>query len=441
MKAFIGQALAAIDERTGLVSAVTEFLDEDIPASSGWHQVFGSIASFLFLIQVLTGVLLAINFSPSPPEAYLSVQFIMTELTAGRLIRGLHHWGASAMVIVVVLHMIQVGVWGAYKKPREATWMVGLVLLLITLGFGLTGYLLPWDNKAYWATVVTTQISGLPPIVGQWTKEFLGAADGTVGALTFARFYTLHTMLLPLLSVGLIAFHVILVRKHGVAPQPGDENKPTKKFYPSQVFKDTVAIFIVFTAVFLMAVMIDAPLEAMANPADKEYIPRPDWYFLFLFEVLKFFKGKMEVVGAVVLPTIAVLALMLLPFIDRSKIQRLAQRKLAMGIAAVGVLAWSGLTAMAIITTPKVERPQATPEQLAGAQVYEANSCAVCHVVNGQGEMIGPPLNGIGARQTKEQIMAKIANPEATNPESAMPPYTLPPDELDNLAEFLLSLH
>lgn len=441
MAPFIEQALEAVDERTGLVSFVKEFFAEDIPASSGWHQVFGSIAMFLFQIQVLTGALLALNFSPSPPEAYLSVQYIMNELTAGRMMRGLHHWGASAMVIVVVLHMIQVGVWGAYKRPREATWMVGMVLLLLTLGFGLTGYLLPWDNKAYWATVVTTQISGLPPIAGAWTKEFLGAADGTVGALTFARFYTLHTMLLPLLTVGLIVFHVILVRKHGVAPQPGDENKPTKKFYPGQVFKDTTAIFIVFTIVFLMAVMIDAPLEALANPADKEYIPRPDWYFLFLFQILKFFPGVWEVVGAVILPTIAIVALILLPFIDRSRIQKVSQRKLAMGIAAFGVIAWSGLTTAAIMTTPKIERPQATPAQLAGAQVYEANNCSVCHVVNGVGEMIGPPLNGIGARQSKEEITAKITNPQGTNPESAMPPYALPPEELDNLAEFLMSLH
>ena len=136
------------------------FLYEDIPGSSGWHQVFGSVAVFLFLVQAFTGILLAFNYAPTPGDAYNSLHYIITEVTGGRLIHGLHHWGASMMIVVVVLHMTQVFLFGAYKKPREATWMVGVVLLLLALGFGLTGYLLPWDNRAYWGTVVTTQIAG-----------------------------------------------------------------------------------------------------------------------------------------------------------------------------------------------------------------------------------------------------------------------------------------
>ena len=142
-----------IEHRTGLESAIKNFLYEDIPASSGWHQVFGSVALFLFLLQAFTGVLLSFNYAPTPGEAYNSLKFIITELTGGRLIRGLHHWGASLMIVVVFLHMTQVFVYGAYKKPREATWLVGVVLLILTLGFGLTGYLLPWDNRAYWGTI------------------------------------------------------------------------------------------------------------------------------------------------------------------------------------------------------------------------------------------------------------------------------------------------
>ncbi len=148
-----------LEHRTGLESAIKNFLYEDIPASAGWHQIIGSMAVFFFVIQVFTGSLLAFNYAPTPGEAYNSVKYIMTELTGGPLIRGLHHWGASMMLIIVVLHMIQVFIYGAYKKPREATWMVGVTLLLITLAFGLTGYLLPWDNRAYWGTVVTTQIA------------------------------------------------------------------------------------------------------------------------------------------------------------------------------------------------------------------------------------------------------------------------------------------
>jgi ubiquinol-cytochrome c reductase cytochrome b subunit len=141
-------ALDWLEDRTGIPGAVKSFLDEDIPDSAGWHQVFGSVATFAFLVQTVTGILLAFNYAPTPGEAYDSLRYIMTQVTAGPLLRGAHHWGASLMIIVVVVHMIQVLLWGAYKKPREATWIAGVLLLLLTLAFGLSGYLLPWDNRA-----------------------------------------------------------------------------------------------------------------------------------------------------------------------------------------------------------------------------------------------------------------------------------------------------
>ena len=150
------------------------------------------------------------------------------------------------MIMVVVLHMMQVFLWGAYKKPREATWMVGVLLLLLTLAFGLTGYLLPWDNRAYWGTVVTTQIAALPPGAGPYVLRLLGSDGGSIGAMTFARFYAAHVLLLPPLTMLLIAIHVYLVRRHGVTPIAADAALPKKKFYPEQVFKDTVATFVWF---------------------------------------------------------------------------------------------------------------------------------------------------------------------------------------------------
>src|ERR1700685_674379 len=162
----INRMLDALDHRTGLPSAVKHFLYEEIPASSGWHQVFGSVALFLILTQFFTGIMLAFNYAPTPGDAYSSVRYIVTEVTAGRLMRGLHHWGASMLIVIVVLHMVQVFLWGAHKKPREGTWIVGVVLLLITLAYGLTGYLLPWDNRAYWGTLVTTKIGATVPVVG-----------------------------------------------------------------------------------------------------------------------------------------------------------------------------------------------------------------------------------------------------------------------------------
>ncbi len=162
-----------LEHRTGIESAIRKFLYEEIPDSSGWRQVFGSVAVFLFLVQAFTGILLAFNYAPTPGDAYNSLRYILAELTGGRLIRGLHHWGASLMIVVVALHMVQVFLYGAYKKPREATWILGVVLLLLTLAYGLTGYLLPWDNRAYWGTVVTTQIAAKAPVAGPYLTRLL----------------------------------------------------------------------------------------------------------------------------------------------------------------------------------------------------------------------------------------------------------------------------
>src|ERR1039458_3314393 len=253
-----------LEHRTGVQTAVRQFLYEEIPASSGWHQIFGSVAVFLFLTQAFTGVLLAFNYAPTPGEAYNSLRYILTEVTGGRLIRGLHHWGASMMIVVVALHMTQAFLYGAYKKPREATWIVGVVLLLLTLAYGLTGYLLPWDNRAYWGTVVATQIAGQAPVLGPYLTRLLGGSGG-IGVVTFARFYGLHVLLLPPATLFLIALHIYLVRKHGVAPAPGDEALPRQQFFPRQLFKDTVAIFLAFAVLFLMAVVVRVPLEQLAD--------------------------------------------------------------------------------------------------------------------------------------------------------------------------------
>ena len=263
-----------LDERTGLVSGVHHFLDEDIPASAGWHQVLGSVAMFAFLTQIFSGLLLAVNYAPTPSEAWDSLRYIVTQATAGGLMRSLHHWGASAMIVVVVLHMLQAFLWGAYKKPRETTWMVGVVLLLLTMAFGLSGYLLAWDNRAYWGTMVTTRITSLAP-GGAILLRLMGTDGNSIGRETFARFYAAHVTLLPLITLLLVVFHVYLVRKHGVTPAPGDENRPKKKFFPEQVFRDTVATFLWFAAVALMVALVKVPLGHAADPTDTGYNPAP----------------------------------------------------------------------------------------------------------------------------------------------------------------------
>ena len=420
-----------LDERTGLPSALKGFFDEQIPASSGWHQVFGSVALFILVTQFVTGALLALNFAPQPGVSYLSLEYIVSEVPGGRLIRGLHHWGASMMVVIVVLHMIQVAIWGAYKKPREATWIVGVLLFLLTLAFGLTGYLLPWDNRAYWATVVMAQISGLPP-GGSIVQALMGSPGGQVGVGTFQRFYTLHVMILPAITAALAIFHVALVRRHGVAPELGDESKPKKQFYPEQIFKDTVAVFLTFAALFGLAAFADIPMEKVADPLDLSYVPRPEWYFLFLFEALKFFEGSLEVVGAVVLPTLAVVGLVLVPFLDKGVVKRVSQRVGAMGTVALCAVIWGSLTIAAIVTTPEQEpSPTAAtneqamwsalpPTALAGLYEFRSLECAECHNIATGDPKPGPNLAMVVEHQSNDRMAQHFRDPSGTDRDAGL---------------------
>ncbi len=443
----IRQIVDWLEERTGLETAVRSFLYEEIPGSSGWHQVFGSIAAFLFMLQAFTGIMLAFNYAPTPGEAYNSLKYIVAELTGGALMHGLHHWGASMMIVVVVLHMCQVFLWGAYKKPREATWIVGVVLLLITLAFGLTGYLLPWDNRAYWGTVVTTKIAAATPIMGPYIERLMGS-DGTIGVVTFTRFYAAHVLLLPPITTILIALHIFLVRRHGVAPA-AIETKPPKKFYPGQVYKDTVAIFLSFVLLFVLAIAAKVPLERLADPTDTNYIPKPEWYFLFLYQLLKVFPGSLEIVGSVILPGLAVLGLFLIPFLDRAKLARLRQRTVAIGVLILAATVWTGLTVKAVVDSPKplelntelLDAPQEpwqemTPEEVAGIGYYRKENCAACH---SPGKM-GPDLSRPVVRKTAAWMLDHFKRPQELVPGSSMPAIHLNDSQLNTLAALLLKL-
>lgn len=438
-----------LEHRTGIETAVKSFLYEEIPASSGWHQVFGSIALFCFMVQAFTGILLSFNYAPTPGEAYNSLKYIITEVTGGRLIRGLHHWGASMMIVVVVLHMTQVFLWGAYKKPREATWGVGVLLLLLTFAYGLTGYLLPWDNRAYWGTVVATQIAAHAPLAGEYMSRLLGGA-GSIGVVTFARFYALHVLLLPPATILLIAIHIYLVRRHGVAPAPGDTG-PKKKFYPRQVFLDTIGIFVAFILLFLMAAFVNVPLERLADPTDTTYVPRPDWYFLFLFQTLKFFEGPLEVVGTVVLPGLAVMALFLVPFFDRGEVRKVTQRTAAAGVFLLAALGWTGLTVAAVVSAPPAPVASAeegapadwkdlSPEELAGIGYYRQENCVSCHSAGSGGGKVGPDLAHTPIKKPASWMIDHFKRPQQLVPGTSMPPIQLSDAQLNALAAFLLKL-
>ncbi len=216
------RALDWIDERAGIRAVWGAIFDRLIPRGVGWWYTFGSACLFLFILQATTGSFLAWYYSPTPDHAYDSILYIMNQVAFGSIIRGIHHWSASAMVVMVVAHMLRTFFFGAYKYPRELTWVVGVFLLLVTLGFSFTGYLLPWDEKAYWATVVGTEIAGSAPVVGDFILRLMRGGQ-ELGAVTLARFYSIHVLLLPAAMVLFIGIHLFLVIKIGISAPPDDK--------------------------------------------------------------------------------------------------------------------------------------------------------------------------------------------------------------------------
>jgi ubiquinol-cytochrome c reductase cytochrome b subunit len=305
-----------VDERTGHRALLAHALDEPVKGGARWAYVFGSALLGSFLVQVVTGIALMTSYAPSEKTAWASVHYITFVQSGGWLVRGLHHFGAQAMVVVLAAHLAQVALFGAYKKPREVTWWLGLALFAMTLGFALTGYLLPWDQKGYWATRVATNIAGTVPVVGDATQKMMqGGAE--YGSLTLTRFYALHVAVLPALLVLVVAAHVALFRKHGVTPSARADLKRVDAFFPKQLLKDVVAVLGVVAVVFVMAWREHgAPLDAPADPAS-DYPARPEWYFLALFQLLKYFHGPLEIVGTVVLPAVLGAYLFALPLLDR----------------------------------------------------------------------------------------------------------------------------
>jgi quinol-cytochrome oxidoreductase complex cytochrome b subunit len=213
---------AWLDERLGLTGVYNTVLDRKVPKVNWWFTL-GSASLFLFVMQGLTGMLLSVYYVPSPDHAYDSIEYIMNEVAFGWLIRGMHHWGATLMVLVVFAHMLRTYFFAAYKYPRELTWITGVVLLLTTLGMGFTGYLLPWNQKAYWATTVGTQIPSTVPFIGEWLLRVLRGGND-LSAVTLARFFSVHIWWLPAVIAAMIGIHMYLVIRLGISHIPHEED-------------------------------------------------------------------------------------------------------------------------------------------------------------------------------------------------------------------------
>jgi ubiquinol-cytochrome c reductase cytochrome b subunit len=349
-----------LDNRTGFRALLKHLLDEPLPSGVGWWFVTGSIVLFLLSVQMVTGVLLAIFYSPSPDHAYDSIRFIMERVTFGRVLRGLHFFGASFIVIAAVVHMLRVVLLGSYKKPRELNWIIGVLLLLIILGFALTGYLLPWDQKAYWATTVTLNIARSAPFIGNFVSSLMkGGTD--LGALTLMRWYAAHVFLLPACLIAFTVAHIYLMRRHGISGPVKPATGPSTPFYPYHAIKDTLAIAVVFAILLMFAVAFNAPLDNIADPTDANYVPRPEWYFMSLFELLKHFPGRLEPIATIVIPGLVVALLFLLPFLDTRPERGARQRPIVIGSFIFVFAMITLLTVQGFRTTPapSTQTPQA----------------------------------------------------------------------------------
>jgi len=382
-------------------------------------------------------------YAPTPDHAYASVKFIQEIAPFGSFVRGLHHWGASFMMVLVAFHMVRVFVFGSYKKPREIVWVIGVGLIAIVGGFAFTGYLLPWDQKAYWATVVGTNVAGTVPVVGGMLLRIV--RGGTeLGAFSLSRFFAIHTYILPWSLALLAGLHVFLLERAGAggiwnaADQVPYRSEP---LFPNQLFKDTVFVLLVFLSLASLAVLLPASLEPQADPTDSSYNPRPEWYFYFVFQMLKIFEGKFELVGTVILPSLAGAVLLLVPFLDRSTERAPAKRKLMLTMGALVVATVAALT-VAGARAPIVNAPAVTsPSVLAGRALYAKSGCSACHSIHGKGGKIGPDLTQVAARRPDADWHVRhFKDPKAIVPGSIMPKVDLTDKELWELADYLLSL-
>jgi len=429
-----------LDDQTGLVSMLRHFMEEPLPAKVGCPHIFGSLAMFCFIIQVVTGMVLLAYYTPSPVNAYQSVQFITYDLAFGRFVRGLHHWTSSAMLVMVGLHMLQAFFWGAYKRPRQIIWAIGVLLFAATMVLSFTGYLLPWDQKAYWAAVVGTNMAGTVPVIGETIRNILrGGAD--VGALTLTRFFAVHVFICPLVLAALMGFHVLQLRRQGITPpwrRVGDEDvsKP-QFFYPHQALKDAIACLILLVGLLYVAWRVGAPIEPVANPADTGYVPRPEWYFLWMFQLLKYFGGKWEFVGAVLLPTVAIVLLLVYPYLDRNPERRASKRPWSFGLGIGTFVAVSALGTAAILTTPA--EPELNDQERHGQRIFMEQRCNACHGIHGGGGAVD--LGGEHPDWDPGYLEKLLRDPTAFNPRSTMPPTNLANEEdMEALIAFLMSI-
>jgi ubiquinol-cytochrome c reductase cytochrome b subunit len=455
------------EDRLGLGKPIIDAAEHDVPASTAsWWYVFGSAATVLLVLQIVTGVLLGLVYSPSAGQAWASLEFLDHSVWLGWFLRALHGWGSDFMIAIVLIHLAQVFLFGAYKFPRELTWIVGVFLLLMTLGMSFTGQVLRFDQDAYWGLGIGASIvSRVPWIGGSLVNLMLGGP--IIAGPTLTRFFALHVFIIPGVLLALVGLHLWMVLRLGINewPMPGRVvSKATYTRNYQKLTKDTGIAFVpdaawkdaIFAAAILLAVMACAfyfgPFgpTGQPDPTIIQTAPKPDFAFLWIFAVLAYLPPSLETPVLFIAPVLIVGAMLLLPLVSNQGEKHWSRRPVAVLMVAViavtlGILThlgtyipWSPIMdAWTADPIPTVYLQDRTPLERQGALLLQDKQCRNCHSVGGKGGLRGPALDGIANRMTEDQIIRQVLQGGGN-----MPAYgnALSPSETTALVRFLTTL-
>ncbi|MGI8587972.1 MAG: cytochrome b N-terminal domain-containing protein [Chloroflexia bacterium] len=458
------QIAETFDDRTGISKLVGPALTHPVPRTKGWISwayVFGSATLFAFIVQVVTGIALATAYIPATGEAYQSIQFITNDAALGHWLRGIHNFGASAMIVLIGIHALRVFLMGAYKFPREVSWLSGSVLLLLTVAMAFTGQLLRWDQTAFWSVIVAAEQVGRAPFVGTPLAQFVLGGD-TVGGATLSRFYAFHVFFIPAIIFAFLGFHLYLVLHTGISepPQAGRPVDPKTyrkwynellkrdgvPFWPDAAWRDALFGVAVIVTIAALAWFLGPPaLDKPPDPTLLQAYPRPDWYLLWYFAALALLPPGVEDYVIIGGPVLLGVVLLLLPLANRGE-RSPKRRPWAVGVTIMIVLmiVTLSLAGQESRWSPNFHAQAMSPTQVnstdpsivRGAALFNAKSCQACHSIDGQGGLRGPDLTSVGNRLSAEQMTTRILG-GGTN----MPAFSnnVTPAELNDLINFLKS--